>query len=90
MFLFCSYHRMERISPETLEHHLEVSLSMASRSMLTDIQHAASYRRRAAITTLAHYLADRLRCFEVIASNDTNDGEGAMTAWGRLRRRRGY
>lgn len=61
------FHRecMSRIDDQALSLHFEVALSGIARSLLTDLAHADRFRRSAAVSTLAHYLASRMRCFEI-------------------------
>jgi len=60
---------MTRLDQSTLAHHFEVALAGASSNLLVDLQHSDRYRRSAAASTLSHYLADRMRCFEIVGED---------------------
>lgn len=53
------------IDPDALTTHLEAALSCALEDTLAALQDTDRQRRRRATYTLAHYLADRLGCFEI-------------------------
>lgn len=56
---------MPRLATDEIALHLEVALSGAALQYLTDLQHRDRYRRMAAVSSLAHHLAQRMACFEV-------------------------
>jgi hypothetical protein len=56
---------MTRLASEAVALHLEVALSGAAPYLLADLQHADRFRRTAAVSTLAHHLAQRMRCFDI-------------------------
>jgi hypothetical protein len=53
------------VTPDALALHIEVALSGASPSLLTELQNVDRYRRGAAFATLARQLAQRLNGFEI-------------------------
>ena len=59
---------MPHIDPDALATHLEVALMVAPSNAIIDLGHSDSRRRHRATLTLAHFLADRLGCFAISAS----------------------
>lgn len=57
---------MTRIDQQSLALHLEVALSGAASHVVADLAQPDRYRRQAAVSTLAHYLANRMDGFEVL------------------------
>jgi hypothetical protein len=60
---------MMRIADHDLTMHLEVALSVAAQGLLSDLQHPERHRRVSAVSSLAGYLADRMRCFDINLSD---------------------
>jgi hypothetical protein len=60
---------MTRIADYDLTLHLEVALSVAGQGLLADLQHPERHRRVSAVSSLASYLADRMRCFDINLSD---------------------
>jgi hypothetical protein len=66
--------------------HLEVALSGAAPYLLADLQHADRFRRTAAVSTLAHHLAQRKRCFDIRLEAEESGAGGADRAGAGRRR----
>lgn len=60
---------MTRIADDDLTLHLEVALSVAGQGLLADLLHSERHRRVSAVSSLASYLADRIRCFDISFRN---------------------
>jgi hypothetical protein len=56
---------MNRVADHDLALHFEIALSVAGDGLLCDLQHPERHRRISAVSSLASYLADRMRCFDV-------------------------
>ncbi len=61
---------MTRIADHDLTLHLEVALSVATQGLFSDLQHPERRRRVSAVSSLAGYLADRMRCFDINIGDD--------------------
>jgi hypothetical protein len=60
---------MNRIADHDLTLHLEVALSVVGQGVLADLQHPERDRRISAVSTLAGYLAERMRSFDINLSD---------------------
>lgn len=58
-----------RIDTEALATHIEVALACAPAQTVEGLSDRDAFRRRHASTSLARFLADRLGCFEVSATD---------------------
>jgi hypothetical protein len=56
---------MTRSADHDLTLHLEVALSVVGQGLLADLQHSERDRRISAVSSLASYLAERMRCFDI-------------------------
>ena len=60
---------MTRMPNHDLMLHLEVAFSVIGQGLLANLQHPEQHRRISTVSSLASYLADRMRCFDINFSN---------------------